>query len=401
MNILVADDDPIARKVLRAFLEKAGYQVQMVEDGSAAMKVLLAPESPPVALIDWMMPGMTGPEVCGKLRSANLKIRPYIMILSSKSDRVDMVAGLDSGADDFLTKPFNGMEMLARLRVAERTSQYQRELHKNIDELEVLVARHRLLGELMAQPAADESKPENAATAPRAELSREAVDLIVLRTFAELGMSDAKRAASQCSGSNGHGVPFATWAGIILSNEETSIDLVLEMCPSTAAVVFARALHRSAQSESDVDGFLAETQTIISTSLQNALQTQGAKTLMPLLSRSRRTGGWESLVPAAAESESHPLDLAGCPARFTLIRQSCPIHQKTPGQLHELDILADAYPPAATGRIPLLSRGVVLNDRYIAKLTAFDGDESEGQSVATFEPSALARHFYARTLVSA
>jgi phosphoserine phosphatase RsbU/P len=145
MKILVADDDAVCRTILTNLLQKADHEVVPCVDGSSALTALLAPDAPPVAILDWMMPGLDGLEVCTKLRSANLKQRPYVIIQSARREKTDIVAGLDSGADDYLPKPLNSAELLARLRVAERTIGYQSELKQQIDEMELLIQRYNLL----------------------------------------------------------------------------------------------------------------------------------------------------------------------------------------------------------------------------------------------------------------
>jgi sigma-B regulation protein RsbU (phosphoserine phosphatase) len=166
MKILVVDDDRIARKVLRAFLEEANYEVLVAEDGRSAIDMLLGGDAPPIVILDWVMPGMSGPEVCAKLRASRLKTRPYVLMLSAKTDKAEVVAGLDAGADDFLSKPFNLGELLARLRVAQRMIEYEFDLAKKIAEYESLEQRHQLLGELIA--TSPQSDPTHAGEIGRA-----------------------------------------------------------------------------------------------------------------------------------------------------------------------------------------------------------------------------------------
>jgi DNA-binding response OmpR family regulator len=135
-QILIADDDPVAQKVLRTILQQAGYTVQSANDGETALRTLLQPDAPLIAIVDWMMPGLNGPDLCTKLRAINLRLRPYIIMLSGKADKAEIAAALDAGADDYLSKPFNRMEFLARLRVAGRMVQAQIKLQKYIAHLE-------------------------------------------------------------------------------------------------------------------------------------------------------------------------------------------------------------------------------------------------------------------------
>ena len=109
MRILIADDSIVSRHLLDATLRKWGYEVVVANDGVAALNVLQGENPPRLAILDWVMPGLTGPEVCSRVRerSKNKDLDyTYIVLLSSKSQREDLIEGLEAGADDYLTKPF-------------------------------------------------------------------------------------------------------------------------------------------------------------------------------------------------------------------------------------------------------------------------------------------------------
>lgn len=120
MRILIADDESVSRRILQALLAKWGYEVIAAEDGDGAWRHLQASDAPRIALLDWMMPGQNGVDVCRALR----KLRPdpytYILLLTAKDAKESVVEGLESGADDYLTKPFNPQELKARIRVGLR-----------------------------------------------------------------------------------------------------------------------------------------------------------------------------------------------------------------------------------------------------------------------------------------
>ena len=123
MRILVAEDDPVSRRLLEVTLSKWGYEVVACADGQAAWDVLKAPDAPQLVILDWMMPHMDGLQVCKKVR--NPDERPaepyvYIILLTAKSQKTDMVTGLEAGADDYLTKPFDAQELRMRLRAGRR-----------------------------------------------------------------------------------------------------------------------------------------------------------------------------------------------------------------------------------------------------------------------------------------
>jgi diguanylate cyclase (GGDEF)-like protein len=127
-KILVADDDLISRKLLAGLLAKWGYETEIFDNGLDAERALLAQGAPQLAILDWMMPGLDGLQVVRSLREANTPAYSYVLLLTSKGQKEDILAGLDAGADDYLKKPVDPDELRARLRVGERIVDLQRRL---------------------------------------------------------------------------------------------------------------------------------------------------------------------------------------------------------------------------------------------------------------------------------
>lgn len=119
MRILIADDDPISRRLLESALTKMGHQVVAVDNGLSAIEGLLAPGAPVLAILDWMMPGADGLDVCQEVRAKSAQY-VYVILLTAKDRHEDMLVALDAGADDFLTKPFDTAELKVRLRSGTR-----------------------------------------------------------------------------------------------------------------------------------------------------------------------------------------------------------------------------------------------------------------------------------------
>lgn len=120
MKILIADDDLLSRRLLEKTLQRAGYDVVAVEDGAAAVVQLCDIDGPRLALLDWEMPELDGPGVCRAVRRHTDLSYVYMVLLTSKGLKADVVAGLGAGADDYLTKPFDTEELKARLRTGQR-----------------------------------------------------------------------------------------------------------------------------------------------------------------------------------------------------------------------------------------------------------------------------------------
>ena len=120
MKILIADDAAVSRRLLERTLLRAGYEVVAVVNGRQAVENLTGPDMPRLVLLDWMMPELDGPGVCREIRNRRDQSYVYMILLTSRESKEDVIAGLESGADDYLIKPFIADELKARLRVGER-----------------------------------------------------------------------------------------------------------------------------------------------------------------------------------------------------------------------------------------------------------------------------------------
>ncbi len=145
MRILIAEDDLVSRRVLKSTLAKWDHEIVVTGDGKAALEVMLAPDAPKLAIFDWMMPEIDGIEVCRRLRSAPTSQPPYLILLTAKGGKENIVTGLEAGADDYITKPFDRDELKARINVGLRVVELQRKLSDQVRELEDALANVRQL----------------------------------------------------------------------------------------------------------------------------------------------------------------------------------------------------------------------------------------------------------------
>jgi len=146
MRILVVDDDPVIKIQLKVSLSKNGYDVIECEDGLKGWEIAASEDAPNLMLVDWSMPGLNGLELCQKIRALGKEPEPYIILLTSKSDVDDVIAGLDSGANDYISKPFYPHELQARLKTGLKSIKLQEELIQARNLLEIEASHDYLTG---------------------------------------------------------------------------------------------------------------------------------------------------------------------------------------------------------------------------------------------------------------
>jgi CheY-like chemotaxis protein len=147
MKVLIAEDEPLPRLALVQALTEWGYEVLAFADGTEAWQELQGPDYPKLAILDWMLPGLVGTEICRRLRQRETPVPTYIILLSGRGTKADVIAGLDSGANDYITKPFDLGELRARVQVGRAVVELQANLAAQVQQLrEALAQVQRLQG---------------------------------------------------------------------------------------------------------------------------------------------------------------------------------------------------------------------------------------------------------------
>ena len=149
MRVLVADDDRTATTMLARMLSGWGLDVAVVSDGAHAWEAINTPDPPSLAVLDWMMPTLDGVELCRRIRANERTAHLYVMLLTSRSGRADLVSGLEAGADDYLIKPFDLEELRARVHVGMRVARLQEHLATRVAELQEALANVKQLSGLL------------------------------------------------------------------------------------------------------------------------------------------------------------------------------------------------------------------------------------------------------------
>jgi DNA-binding response OmpR family regulator len=149
MRLLIADDDAVSRGLLRASLNRAGHVVIEASDGREAWRILEGEEGPRLAILDWMMPELDGLEICRRLRRECTSGYTYVILLTSRGYRKDIIAGLEAGADDYLVKPCHPQELRFRVHAGERVLSLEQTLATRLQELEDALAHVKRLQGLL------------------------------------------------------------------------------------------------------------------------------------------------------------------------------------------------------------------------------------------------------------
>jgi CheY-like chemotaxis protein len=148
LEVLIAEDEPVSRRRLEGLLRKWGFVVWTARDGDEAWR-LFQEKLPPLAILDWLMPGLDGLELCRRIRSHGSSAPVHVILLSTRAERDHLVSGLEAGADDYLAKPFHRDELRARLEVGERVIALQRALSRRVAELEEALSQVKQLRGLL------------------------------------------------------------------------------------------------------------------------------------------------------------------------------------------------------------------------------------------------------------
>ena len=389
MKVLVVDDDSVARKVLGAFLKQSCYDVVMMEDGHSALRALTAPDAPHIAIVDWMMPDLTGTELCAKLRAHPFTIQPYVIIISGRKEKSDIVTALDAGANDFIVKPFNIQETQARLRVAERSINAHLDLHRRITELKSALAQE------LAQPkklASDVPPPpadaETSALLPALEADQ--IDTVMASAMRYCGQFDAPR---RIEFGTTRARPIA-WAGFLVPKQQLWIDLLFEANDANLRTLHRQSTEATTDAETDRSKFVQRLLTAIRDALASVFRATNEPITSPLPLQIVRPR-FAPCPPIAPEiAVRHHYSIGEATITLTVVTHPCPLEDKGSEQLQVFDVLAESYPPPDSHRIPLLPGRVALTEGFIERLRQYARIAiGEIPSIRVHEPSTIALHY--------
>jgi phosphoserine phosphatase RsbU/P len=423
MKVLAVDDNPIARKVLSAFLTQSNYDAEVVDTPAEVLELLQEEDAPLIVIIDWMMPEMEGTELCAKIRELGLPIQPYLFILSAKKEKEEIAQALDSGADDYIVKPFNILELQARLRVAERSIARQQELLERIERLQGAPSAHAsAVSTPTAEPPAPRQEPALAAavpvsapvfvpapplsvatavfpplstaTAPSSPatpaaitlppaasvapgkpatppvataapklpgLTSRQIDGVFVEALRSTGISFAGMKAQRPNGAPA----FATWSGLLFASESIWLDVLLALDEASATSLFGLKNGAQETSKTALAKFCAEIHRSVDQCFRTFIAGRNSEVFTPLpLSTVDPEGPTLFTGPPNATYRAH-YSVAGTTITLVVQQHPCPLQRLPPGELKLGDILADAVPGTDSPK-----KGATLDRTALAQMAA-------------------------------
>lgn len=421
MKVLIAEDNLTSRHFLKTQLTNWGYDVTIVPNGTDAWEVLQGNDPPSLAVLDWMMPGMSGVELCRKLRGTGRNGYTYVILLSARSEKRDIIAGLDSGADDYLTKPVDPAELQARLRVGERMTALYSELQQRIEEMELMLRRHNLLGELyrkqtdqtstldisdLVMPVQDDTpagpqqerpakhRPACAGTADRSRAARHKsmadVDDIIIRVFEEMGVRSAR--ATDPAGLQGReGWELTAWTGMVLKETSSWLDLKVEISWLSAETLFRAALGTEPSAETDLLDAVGETLHIIQGHFKAAFDNAGISVIIPFIPKAIIAKNLPPLPDPGTGYRQYGYSAQGMDIVMSLLFSPAPIARKPYSEIQPSEMLVETIDLNLGKESAVLNAGLMLSPFYVKKINDVGMATGDKLTAAVVNPSPLAK----------
>ncbi|MFZ5444019.1 MAG: response regulator [Myxococcota bacterium] len=378
-KVLVAEDSTTQRKLFCALLAQLSLEPVEATNGTEAVELLLRPDGPRVALIDWEMPGLSGVEVCRRVREASLPVRPHLILVTSRTDRRDVVEALRAGADDYLSKPPDPGELQARVGVGLRNLGLQQELQQRIAQLEGALRRLDVVGATAAQLS---GRAQGRAAKRQGALRPELESLDAFRGLPE-------RFASVVAGlRTGDGVavegPFELWAHLALAlpAQGSWLDVTLHVSRALAAAAFEQLAGKAPGSDQALLDSVSDVLSLVVRGAQQQLEAHGVEVVRALAAKAFVGAGGQVEAPQrlrlddggwALEVCETPAAVAEVPFR-ALDAGTMLVRSLTPPQLPAVEVLA---------------RGTVLKASYLTRASAFFKGDAAATPVAVMTPSAF------------
>lgn len=415
MKILIADDSLVNLRMLEKRLQREKYELVPVRSGAAAWQAMQAADAPMLAILDWMMPDVSGLEIVKRVRSWEVKRRPYLIVLTASGGKQDTLEAFAAGVDDYVPKPYDPDLLVARINAGARILQDQNKL------LEEVLYRESLLQpstastgptELAPVPSADSGRngsisvvvPKMVVTAgspqPGASPSVQQVlatlcplaetEALVANTLVEMGLGEFSTVRDPAEACN-----FTPEIGIVhfilMPDKSAWFDLLLETDRASARNLYQTFSGMEADGVPDADlvDVIGETLNLIQGKLKAVFKSQGNDLLVPSVPQSIPPEKVPGRVAHNAIHTRHLFKTPGITIRFTLYTYFSPVQRKPLRELSVATVLAEPLHPMENADLVLINRGTMLNHRSLRKVASLAEFAPRNLTHAVIEPSPL------------
>ncbi len=402
MKVIIAEDDLVSRTVLEGLLKKNGYNVVgTYSSGRSALAALSQNPDIQIAIIDWLMPEMSGIEVCKQLIAKGIKDEKQVLLVSVQEEKHLICEGLDSGADDYITKPYNDAELISRLKVAERRVKAYEKLKQYTLDLETLARRNNLLGGLTGKMlGASEKKPlgtpgtqspiesKDLSTAIASLPAAVQFESTVKTTLEGLGLSDLSAQIITTPQGPKEEPGFIAWAPLYFGDKNTWLEVLIESTkPHAQAIVGAVLDEKEPSDQSIIDLFSEFTNVIRGSSKSLCSDNEVINPFVPLALATEKIGTYLALIQ---RKRCLQVKYNNALLNTYLIEHEGPPSNKTSKTIASLDIVAKAVCAKDTPDQILLPKWTILNQRLIEKIANYVQSDMAEDTLSIVSPSPLA-----------
>ncbi len=368
-KILIADDCPISRCIHERVFTAETSELEVLNDGASAFASMTGTRDRLVALVDVDMPGMSGLEICKQLSLHPNRSLVYVILVSAAGDKAAIIAGLDAGADDYVAKPIESGELLARVR-------------RGMRHLSRLAAAHP--GGPQTQPhpgqpaAATSSGARVVSVAPAPGHERRA-DCTLSKRFSsqslllEISAALTKLKCAKVESLERHVFPdktpnFGAWSALLLPKKSIWMDLVIETDRCSAATFFERSSGLCDASDSDLLSTMGDVLKIVVRQLISALTVDGCEAITPTPPQPVRVGGLSALHAYPGEHLRALFGIDKIPFCVTLFPHHAPVHRKNIGEIQIGTVSMESLTSLSSGELNYRNRGMMLQKNLLEQL---------------------------------
>ena len=377
MNVLIAEDDPTARAVLAAAFKKLGHTPKLALDGAQALEEAFKEPYPEIIVLDWVMPGMSGLDITKHIRekAETLPFRPYIIILTAKKEKHEVAQALNEGADDFISKPPNVVELMARLQVAARLLEHEIELQTTIKNLRLMVKKYGTA-----------NKDETQETTSPTGATKTETQILIAKALEESKISAAPIKLEPTLEN-----PILIWDTILLPKLEVWIEIIIGMSKKTAHKIFAhiqeKELGKEPPSKTEIEKIFAGITNNIRKTTQSRLQEIGVETTFPF-TFTQKFGGMKK----REDSQDYFYCTPQGPIHVNVNYTRCPKRAKPLQAVNTLELLPEGYPHNSPAKI--INAGTVVDQNLKQTIRQYAKARSNLSDVIVIEPTETTKWFH-------